>query len=729
MKSAVLSDASTILSSDSPNLYVSESAQRRLDALRSSVEVRLAALEAALADPNSGESLETLILDLARVACEESQAAATQACADTRLEAEVNIARARSTAQAALDQEVAAGAEMRGQLEEAELQILALQQDKEDGLNRVRTTFEADLSKERAARSESERAASKLERAFEDVKGDLNTERGLTKQLRQELDRAEDQLRAIKDEHSDASSLRQRLEKELARVREVHEETESQLTRERNTVSELRRASEKAAEQLTVLGRRESDARSAHEQITKVYDETVAELRHERDAYAELRNAYAKVQSQVEANKSAGAEVERVREALQQRLSAEQATAADLKRSLASLQEQFDAERENTAELRRATAQAEARMQTAVEAEHELRAQLAEATSHGKQKANASDADAARAAAAAKQVAILTTDLEAERRTVTDLRLAKSESEARWEKERRALAQQSEDQIASLTSKLEKEQQRTADLRRTESDLEARLSAEQTASAELRQNIQHAQDRGQAGNQDIQGVREALALARSEVQSLRDELEKARGRVETALGERADLERLLQESETRLKRAVRDREELEAKSQGGQPSAAHHSAKSASDTTKTAQATAPLNVLPAPAAKPSHKPGKPVARLNDDPNWVAVRMSPRYSFSEPISVQINGTPSQLSDLSVGGCQVLSQNALKPNQTVKVVLPTSPKPLNCSGKIVWAKLEAPALGRPAGYRAGVQFTKPDQAAIDAFIISHRATVNV
>src|SRR5262249_40578882 len=172
---------------------------------------------------------------------------------------------------------------------------------------------------------------------------------------------------------------------------------------------------------------------------------------------------------------------------------------------------------------------------------------------------------------------------------------------------------------------------------RRESDLEARLSAEQMAAAELRQNIQHAQDRGQASNQDIQGVREALALARSEVQGLRDELEKARGRVETALGERADLERLLQESETRLKRAVRDREELEARFQGGQPSAAHHSAKSASETTKTSAGAPPLNVLPAPAAKPPHKPGKPVAKLNDDPNWVAVRMSPRYSFSEPIS--------------------------------------------------------------------------------------------
>jgi hypothetical protein len=104
-------------------------------------------------------------------------------------------------------------------------------------------------------------------------------------------------------------------------------------------------------------------------------------------------------------------------------------------------------------------------------------------------------------------------------------------------------------------------------------------------------------------------------------------------------------------------------------------------------------------------------------------------MAPRYGFSEPVPVQVNGTASQLCDLSVGGCQVLSQAALKPNQTVKVTLPTLPNPISCSGKIVWAKLEAPALGRPAGYRAGVQFSKPDQSAIDAFIVSHRATVNV
>jgi len=61
--------------------------------------MRLAALEAALADPSRGDALEALILDLARVACEESQSAAAHACADTRLEAEMHIGQVRALAQ------------------------------------------------------------------------------------------------------------------------------------------------------------------------------------------------------------------------------------------------------------------------------------------------------------------------------------------------------------------------------------------------------------------------------------------------------------------------------------------------------------------------------------------------------------------------------------------------------------------------------------------------------
>jgi len=767
MKSAVLPEPNTISSVDAPDVYVSEPARRRLDALRSSVDMRLAALEAALADPSRGDALEALILDLARVACEESQSAAAHACADTRLEAEMHIAQARSAAQAVVEQEYASSADVRRALEEARQQIAVLQREKDDLVQQTRQAFELDLARERGLRGELERESVKLEHAAEEARSELTAERAASKNLRQEVDRLDTEFRALQQEHAEFRSVRERLEGEIARGRDAvaesqraHAETQTQLALERNAVSELRRAAEKTADQLSVLGRREAEARNGHEHITKAYDETVSELRRERESYAQLREAHKSLQTRVDADQSVNADGERVLADLRQRLEAEQATVAELRRQQASLQERFeteraasadrshaeaelkaaldaersevadlkqtiadlqnrfDAERATTAELRRATAQAEARMQTAVDTEHALRAQLSEAATSGKHKSNNSEA-------AARQVAALTADLEAERRLVGDLRSAQSESERRWENERSSSATRAADQIAALTTKLEAEQRATTELRRKESDLEARVAAERAANAELRQDMVRTQERNQSGNQDVQSVREALAHARAEVQSLRDELEAARSRVETVLGERADAERLLHESETRLKRAQRDRDELASRLDG-----THEPAKGGhAETGKTIPSATPLSVLPHPAAKTPHRAqGKAVAKTKDS-EWVAVRTSPRYGFSDPVTVQINGTPGQLCDLSAGGCQVLSPNALKPNQVVKVTLPSGPKPLSCSGKIIWAKLEAPALGRPAGYRAGVQFTKPDQAAIDAFIISHRATALV
>src|SRR5262249_45434828 len=160
---------------------------------------------------------------------------------------------------------------------------------------------EADLSRERAAKGELERAVSKLERAIDDVRNELVSERGLTKSLRQELDHLDNQTRGLKDEQSEASSVREELQAEIERARgalaesqRAHTETQKQLAAERNSVAELRRGSDRADEQLSALSRRESEARNSHEHITKVYDETVAELQHERDAYAELRLAYKK---------------------------------------------------------------------------------------------------------------------------------------------------------------------------------------------------------------------------------------------------------------------------------------------------------------------------------------------------------------------------------------------------------------------------------------------------
>jgi len=63
--------------------YLSDMARRELDALRADLEAKLIALERALARPDQHDSLETLVLDLARAATVEAEAAASRAMLET----------------------------------------------------------------------------------------------------------------------------------------------------------------------------------------------------------------------------------------------------------------------------------------------------------------------------------------------------------------------------------------------------------------------------------------------------------------------------------------------------------------------------------------------------------------------------------------------------------------------------------------------------------------------
>ena len=108
MKSSISENPLTVPSSEPPVPYVTDAAKKRLDSLRGAVDLRLEALEAALDDPSRGGSLETLILDLSRVAAEEAHATAVLACEDGRISAEVQVAQARSAANSAIEQERAA---------------------------------------------------------------------------------------------------------------------------------------------------------------------------------------------------------------------------------------------------------------------------------------------------------------------------------------------------------------------------------------------------------------------------------------------------------------------------------------------------------------------------------------------------------------------------------------------------------------------------------------------
>jgi hypothetical protein len=76
---------------------------------------------------------------------------------------------------------------------------------------------------------------------------------------------------------------------------------------------------------------------------------------------------------------------------------------------------------------------------------------------------------------------------------------------------------------------------------------------------------------------------------------------------------------------------------------------------------------------------------------------------------------------------VTGCQLLFPQALKTHQTVQVLLPGETRPLVCSGRVVWARLERPAPGAPIRCRAGVRFVQANEAAIETFAAKRGATL--
>src|SRR5262249_30298137 len=65
--------------------HLSETSRRELAALRLEVDSRLSALEAALSRPGAHDSIEDLIIDLARVISAEAEAASVRARAEFEL--------------------------------------------------------------------------------------------------------------------------------------------------------------------------------------------------------------------------------------------------------------------------------------------------------------------------------------------------------------------------------------------------------------------------------------------------------------------------------------------------------------------------------------------------------------------------------------------------------------------------------------------------------------------
>ena len=106
-------------------------------------------------------------------------------------------------------------------------------------------------------------------------------------------------------------------------------------------------------------------------------------------------------------------------------------------------------------------------------------------------------------------------------------------------------------------------------------------------------------------------------------------------------------------------------------------------------------------------------------------DWHGTRRAPRFRLRNGVELQLDGNPAAVNDLSVVGAQVISPTILRPNQKVRITVPNDDFVLRFRGAIAWAKFELPRppLTAPQ-YRAGVEFTDGDAAALDKVIERNR-----
>ena len=126
-------------------------------------------------------------------------------------------------------------------------------------------------------------------------------------------------------------------------------------------------------------------------------------------------------------------------------------------------------------------------------------------------------------------------------------------------------------------------------------------------------------------------------------------------------------------------------------------------------------ATSPLAAEQAPAA-----PGETAAELN-------TRRAPRFLVIDPAQAQIDGTATNLIDVSTLGAQVVSDPVLRPKQRIKVTITEDQAVIQFIARVAWSVYEKIKTSPTAHYRAGLEFDEGTQKALEDFCKRHCADV--
>jgi hypothetical protein len=131
-----------------------------------------------------------------------------------------------------------------------------------------------------------------------------------------------------------------------------------------------------------------------------------------------------------------------------------------------------------------------------------------------------------------------------------------------------------------------------------------------------------------------------------------------------------------------------------------------------SETPAMAAAAAATPAAASPRAAAAPAPAEAPRNLD----WHGTRRAPRHRVRTGIEMQLDGNPASVIDLSTVGAQVISPTVLRPNQKVRISLPGEEFVMRFRGAVAWAKFE---LSQTPQYRAGIEFTDSDAAALDSF----------
>lgn len=659
---------------------LSASAQQQLDALRATFDERVDALERALVDPNQSASLVPLVLDLTRVATEEAEAVARQACLETQLESQ-------SAALAAVVSDRSTIADLRRLNERTKLELDAARaeagRERQTVADAHRALEEAQRAQQDAqwALQESQQAAQDALRGQQDVQRRIAIAEQQVAEATAHAAEADERAGELEAERGELLGVQKQLTAQLDRAKSASADAAAQVEVLREQLAEARRESEARATELqSVRTRYEKDAQALAAEVAGLKETMITredERRRIEDALREAldRAAAASRERDDVSNKFL---------ALQQSGSARE---ADLVARLRTLEQQKTA-----AESAAAAAKASAAAATAAAATRP--APKPEAAAPVKPAPSAAPAPAAKSAVSAT-VAAPAAPVKAETAAPPVAKPAPPVAAAPAPAAATpAVATPAAPKPAATTPAPPKP---------------APAPAPQAVAAS-----RPAPPPAPVAPVEVKPVAAAPSPAVPASANPHD-LPPVKPLSDP------DLDPDLEGPEP----SFTGRMDSEEKAEGESPTGVFSTVADA----LRAWTTEVVDTSAHPGAAPKASGGPPAAAEEPKaapagPVYDAVRKSARHNLLDrQVHVQIDGVGAQLVDLSNGGAQVVTTAMLKPGRTVKLLFPGAGNTASGKAKVVWSRLEPPTPGHGMlQYRAGLTFTAVEQKIIDKVLAS-------